>query len=181
MYRSAWVTSSWAALQKRGLYDRYVSTIAPDDLKALKLAAVGSWIDAARVAQHYEACDRLGLSTDATLEMGVEVTDRVNAAALAVGRGFVELASLTPWSVLEHVDRFWARAAVGGAVTVAKLGPKEARVELHGLTVARIRYNRIASRGILRGMLGLFCRSIWAHELPALCTATTLGYHLQWT
>jgi hypothetical protein len=115
------------------------------------------------------------------LDIGTDVTQRVHASALALGRSVAMATGLTPWTILSRVDKLWARATVGGAVTVEKLGPKEARIEVIGFPVSHIPYNRVATRGIVRGFLLLLGSSVWAHEVPALCTSTTLGYRLQWT
>ena len=180
LYRSTWVTGSVQALQKRGAYDAYQRQIGTADLEAIKFCPPASWVDASLVMRHYEACDRLHLSTETLLEIGADVTQRVNASALALGRSLVAASSVTPWTLLGRLDKLWTRTLVGGAVTVAKLGPKEARIELLGFPVAKVRYNRIAMRGILRGTIGLFCASVWVHELSAHCTPTTLGYRIQW-
>jgi hypothetical protein len=180
VFRSTWVTSSIQALQKRGIYGAYAAQLAPADLQAIAYCAPASWLDAQLVVRHYEACDRLALPTDTLLEIGADVTQRVHASALALGRSVAAASNMTPWTILHRFDKLWARVAVGGAVGVAKLGPKEARVELLGFPVAKIRYNRVATRGILRGMVGLFCNSVWVHELPALCSQSTLGYRIQW-
>jgi len=180
LFRSTWVTSSIQALQKRSIYRAYTVQIAPADLEAITYCAPASWLDASLVVRHYEACDRLALPNDTVLEIGADVTQRVHASALALGRSVAAASNMTPWTILNRFDKLWARVAVGGAVAVAKLGPKEARVELLGFPVAGIRYNRVGTRGILRGMVGLFCNAVWVHELSALCTPTTLGYRIQW-
>ncbi len=178
--RSTWVTGSIRALQTRGLLDRYTEHLSVKDRTALVYCVPGSWLSAALVMRHYEACDRLALSTATLLEVGSEVTRRIHGPALALGRSVASASGVTPWTILGRLDKLWGRVTKGGAVVVARLGPKEARVEVIGLPVARLRYNRIATAGIVRGVVQLFCRSTWVHELPAICTSTTLGYNLQW-
>jgi hypothetical protein len=35
-------------------------------------------------------------------------------------------------------------------------------------------------RGLLVGQTALFCSKAYAHEIPSLCTLTTLGYRVAW-
>ncbi len=180
LFRSTWITSSIQALKKRGVYDQYTSLISAADRDAILYCSPASWLDAALVVRHYEACDRLQLSTETVLDIGADVTRRAQAPSLALGRSIATAASVTPWTILTRMDKLWTRGAVGGGIAVAKLGPKEARVEIFGFPVAHIRYNRVATRGILRGVVAAFCSAAWVHEVASLCARTTLGYRVQW-
>ena len=179
-FRSTWVTSSIAALQRRGFFERYAGLIAEADRLEILGCAPASWLPAALVVRHYEACERLSLPNETLLEIGADVTQRVHAPALALGRSVATASGVTPWTILGKFDRLWARVSAGGALAVAKLGPKEARVEVLSVPIAHLRYNRVATRGILLGIVSLFCKSAWVHEITPLCTRTTLGYRVQW-
>lgn len=179
-FRSTWVTGSIRALETRGLLERYSERLSLSDREALVYCIPGSWLSAPLVVTHYEACDRLALSNATLLEIGSEVTRRIHGPALALGRSVASASGVTPWTILGRLDKLWGRVTRGGAVVVARLGPKEAHVEAIGLPVAHLRYNRIAMAGILRGVVQLFCRSVWVHEVPELCTPTALGYRIQW-
>jgi hypothetical protein len=178
--RGTWVTSSILALRKRELFVRYTELLAPTDHDPLVYATPSSWMPVDLVMRHYEACDKLDLTVEELLSIGVDVTERVNASSLALGRNVASATGVTPWTILGRLDKGWARIAVGGAVAVAKLGPKEARVEVLGFPFARIYYNRIATRGILRGLLTLVCQTVWVQEIEALCGSRQLAFRIQW-
>jgi hypothetical protein len=176
-FRSTWVASSVLALRGNGLIERYTAQLAPDDRPLLLYAVAGSWLPADLVVRHYEACDRLGLEESSIFENGAAVTKHVHGSTLTrVARAV----GVTPWTLFAQLDRLWDRVMLGGAVAVGKVGPKEARVELLGFPLAHIRYNRIATRGILHALCTEFCRRVFVREEPAFCTRTTLGYRLQW-
>ena len=179
-FRGTWLTTSVRALGKRGLMDRYTSFLAPADRDLILYCDAVSWIPADLVVRHYEACDRLQLSVGELLAIGSEVTERVHGPSLALGRSIATASGVTPWTILGRVDKLWRRVMQGGGVAVAKVGPKEARVELLGFPVAHIHYNRIATRGIIRALVGVLCSRVWVHEVQSLCTRTTLGYRAQW-
>jgi hypothetical protein len=179
-FRSTWLTSSVLSLQKRGLIERYLTFLPKEDHAAVLYAPPASWIETALVVRHYEACDSLKLPTVTLLEIGRDVVQRFHASSLAVARGFAAAAGMTPWTILRRLDALWSRAMVGGAVGVTKLGPKEARIELLGFPVSHIEYNRIATRGIIHGLVELFCTKVWVHEMSRMCSRLTLGYRVQW-
>lgn len=179
-FRSTWVLSSIQALQRRSLLDRYCAALSEAERLALLGCGPATWLDTPLVHRHYVACDGLGLSDDAILDIAGDVTRRAHAPALALGRSVATASGVTPWTIIHKFDRLWMRVAEGGAVAVTKLGPKEARIEVLGFPLAPIRYCRVALRGIVTAMVGLFCSSVWVHEVPSLCTRSSLGYRAQW-
>jgi hypothetical protein len=74
----------------------------------------------------------------------------------------------------------WGRTFEGSAVSVIKLGPKEARFEVAGWPISRSTYCRVAFRGILTAATDIFCVKTYVKEVPALCTELTLGYTIAW-
>jgi len=89
-------------------------------------------------------------------------------------------AGVTPWTVLAQTPRLWTATCDDGGVAVARLGPKEARLEIVGFPLAAIRYNRVTMRGIVLGVVELFCKKAYAKDIPALYSARTLGIRLSW-
>jgi hypothetical protein len=179
-FRGTWITSSVRALKNRGFFDAYIAHVAEEDRDRILYCTAGSWVPVDLVVRHYAACDALALPTETLLELGMEVTERVHGSSVALGRSLASASGVTPWTILGRLDKLWTRAVLGGGVAVAKTGPKDGRVEIVGFPVSRFRYNRLATRGIIRGLIGLFCTSAWVHEVPAMCTATTLGFRVQW-
>ena len=144
-------------------------------------AVPGTWLPMDVVRAHYLACESLGYSDRAVLDIGSGVGLNARGTAIGTAANFAMSTGVTPWTMMSQFQRFWERiASGGGAVEIRKLGPKEARLELVGWTCAEIRYVRIAMRGVLLGVFSLFSRQAFMHEVPALCTKITLGYRAQW-
>jgi hypothetical protein len=57
--------------------------------------------------------------------------------------------------------RIWERIYTGGRIHIERTGPKDARVELHGLPLAQFRYFRFAYRGWYRCIGGLLCKKLY--------------------
>jgi hypothetical protein len=143
-------------------------------------AVAGIWLPCAVAVAHYEACDSLQLSPGDQLAIGAEVTHFAQTTVFSLTLRAAREAGITPWSCFALQPRLWRTAWVGGDVGVVRLGPKEARVEIVGWPCARIRYCRIAMRGMLTAQTELFCKKAYVAELPLLCTRTTLGYRVAW-
>ena len=105
---------------------------------------------------------------------------RANATVLSVAFRLARGAGVTPWTILQQVQRIWDRTSKGGAVGVWKIGPKEARVEVVGYPLAYLRYNRTTFRGIVLAVVELFCQKMYVREIPQQCTSRTLGFRLSW-
>ena len=180
-FRSTWITVSLKSIRERGDLDRYLSHLAPAFRDEILNAVPGVWLPIDAVHAHYVACDALGYSDRAILDIGSGVGQHARGTVLGTAANFAMSTGVTPWTVMAQFQRFWERiASGGGAVEIRKLGPKEARIELVGWPCAEIRYVRVAMRGVLLGVFALFSRQAFMHEVPALCTKTTLGYRAQW-
>lgn len=176
-FRSTWVIGSLRALRARGHLDRWQRLVDPQDQALLLEAVPGTWLEASLIVRHYTACDQLELGDGEIFEIGTEVTRHVQGSAVSA---FVRAVGTTPWTIFANVDRLWSRIVDGGGISIAKLGPKEARIDLVGFPIAAIRYNRIATRGIVYAFTQVFARQVYVHEETARCGPTTLSYRAQW-
>jgi hypothetical protein len=179
-FRATWLAGSLRALRERGYYDRYVELLPKEHHETILGAVAGTWLPAAECLVHYEACDKLGLSSPELVEIGREVTRQVHGSVLGFIVRLAKNAGVTPWTVLPKLGDLWDRIWIGGGVCVVKLGPKEARIEIGGWPCARTHYCRVAMRGIIASLVELFCTRAYANEIKAMCTPTTLGYRLSW-
>jgi hypothetical protein len=66
------------------------------------------------------------------------------------------------------------------AVGVWKTGPKDARVEVVGFPLARIRYIQVGVGGIARGALELVCKRAYVKHMPGESNPTGLVYRVSW-
>ncbi len=180
-FRSTWLTASQATLRDRGLWAQYEAALDPQ-LRATVLAAVpGFWLPMSVAYAHYSAADALGLTDAELVEIGRAAMRRANATMLSFASRLAQGSGVTPWTVLTHVPRFWSQTCDGGGfIGVAKLGPKEAFVDVVGYPLAALRYNRITMRGIIVGCIELFCTKAYSRELPGQQTSRSLALKLSW-
>ncbi|MGO8994793.1 MAG: hypothetical protein ACLQVI_15865 [Polyangiaceae bacterium] len=178
--RSTMLTSSVASLRARGLFDAYRANLDPADRDELPATVAGFWLPIAKGIAHYEACDRLRLPAGDLVEIGANVGARSTQSALSLATRLAAGSGVTPWTILTQSQRLWDRAFKGAGLGVFKLGPKEARVELVAWPLARIEYNRVSFRGILRAIFQPFCTQMYVNEVTSLCTPLTVGYRVAW-
>jgi hypothetical protein len=179
-FRSTWLASSLLALRERQLLDRYLEALPREHHDAVLGTVAGVWLPAEVSVAHYTAVETLGLTVPEQIAIGEDVARHAQGTVLSVAVRLAKEAGVTPWTVLVRLPGLWNRIWVGGAIAIFKLGPKEARVEIAGWTSAHIPYCRNAMRGVLSGLLQLFCGRVYVHEIPALCTPLTLGYRVSW-
>jgi hypothetical protein len=98
---------------------------------------------------HYGACDALGLSQADMQRIGEEVGDRIQGTFMTTLVRKARTMGLTPWLLLGHFQRLWERLMVGGGVALYKTGPKDARIEIHQLSLSRFAYFRTAFCGVI--------------------------------
>jgi hypothetical protein len=175
-FRSTWLTTSMDALKRRDLLPRYRERLDSEYRSVIDEMVAGTWLPAAVAIAHYRAIDALSLHAEEEYEMGGEVLLQVHSGFLKLAR----LAWRTPWMPAAHMGRLWGRSWRGGAIAVFKLGPKEGRIEVAGMPICGIPYVRHATRGSYMAAVSLFCTRAYVHEIPSLCTASTLGYHISW-
>ena len=180
-FRSTWITASQATLRARGHYAGYEALLAPAQRELVLSTVAGMWLPMEIADAHYTACNALDLPTNELLEIGAAATRRANATHLAFVARLSQGAGVTPWTILSQIQRVWERTFKGGGqVGVVRLGPKDARFEIIGYPLARLRYNRVTMRGIVHGFVELFCTKTYVKELPKLCDARCIGLHLSW-
>jgi hypothetical protein len=179
-FRSTWLSSSLRSLKERGLVDAYLERLPPDYHEAVLAPVAGVWLPITVAVAHYSACDALSLSTPDVLAIGREATSRVHGTLLSTFVRLARNAGITPWTALPRLQELWSRIWIGGGVCVVKLGPKEARIEIAGWPCAKSTYCRVAMRGVLPGVLDLFCTKSYARDVPKLASDSTLAYVISW-
>jgi hypothetical protein len=174
------IASSQNALRKRELYDRYVGHLSIDDRAMVLAVGVSAWVPMSIAFAHYRACDALGLDRSTLEEIGSEAGLSLNQTVVSVLIKLSRESGATPWTALARSNKLMARSWKGSTIGVFKLGPKDARFEWIGMTLAEIPYIRVAFVGFVRGILQLFSKKAFVHEDPSCCSATTLGYRCSW-
>ena len=204
--RSTLIQSSLNALRGRRLYDRsrfdYGRLQAPANTPDLRGAHVvllerlehlpaeyhelvlrtlaPTWLPMRAAVAHYTACDALGLSELEQVDIGGAVGQHIQHSFLQTIARTSQNLGVTPWIMLKQLHRLWDRTFVGGGCAVFKVGPKDARVDMHGLAIAGIPYFRNAWRGAFNVGLTIFstrafCKLTRSHGGP-----TTISYRVAW-
>jgi hypothetical protein len=177
---STLLASSVLAIRERGLLDEYLQNVPPE-LHATVLQSVGwSWLPVEVGLAHYRAADALGLSPREQFEIGRSVAARVQNSTLGTLVRLAKTAGVTPWTGLGHFQRLWDRLLEGGAGAVYRLGPKEARVEIHGVPLVRLAYFRNGWRGMFAGSGELFSSKIYVTEMVNRTTQTSMSLRVAW-
>jgi len=180
-FRSTWLTASQATIRELGHFARYESLLPADRRQEILTIVAGVWLPMETARVHYATCDKLDLAPTDLFEIGKASARRANQTMLALVLRLSRGAGANPWTALAQAQRLWERTCNGGGgMGVFKLGPKEARVEIVGYPLAALRYNRVTFRGILAGIVGLFCNKIYVVELPKMCGPRELGFRLSW-
>jgi hypothetical protein len=179
--RSTLVLASMQALRVHGLFDRYSEALAPVDRDRLVTMVAGVWIPMSLALAHYTACDTLGMSMGEQVTMGRDVGARVQGSLLGIVVRAAKGAGATPWTPLGYLDRLWDRVfAGGGGVRCAKLGPKEARVDLVGLPLLDVPYFRHAYRGTFHAGIELLCKKAYVQEVRAPDAPASASFRMSW-
>lgn len=177
--RSTVIVGSYGVLRERGLFDAYAAALPPKAHDVLVHTVAGAWIPLDLALTHYAACDSLGLPPDTIAQLGRGVFDRIRGTLLGTTVRMAREAGVTPWTVLPHLQRFWDRAYQGGGLSVVKMGPKEARGEVVQARLCESLYFRHALRGLLGGVLELFCQKAYVSALSTQAPAS-VAYQMQW-
>jgi hypothetical protein len=178
--RSTLLTTSLQSLRAHGHFDAYVKLLPPSFKEHVVSVVAGVWMPIEVGLAHYRACDGLNLTPQQAFAMGKEVGDRVQGTILGLMVRTAKAGGLTPWTGLAHCQRFYERIFRGGAVSLTKLGPKEARLETVNNSLCGIPYFRHGFRGLCCAGAELFCQRVYGHDLPRLGSPTSLGVRLSW-
>jgi hypothetical protein len=165
--RSTLLMSSYATVRELGHADAYFAHLPSRYHRVILDAVVGTWVPIDVAFAHYTACDMLGLSTDDQIAMGRRVGDRIQGTVLGTVVRMARGAGVSPLTVLPHWQRFWNRVFDGGGLYANKVGPKEVEMGARGVLLADSSYFRIAVRGLMMGILDLFCQKSYVRELGA--------------
>ncbi|MGO8996026.1 MAG: hypothetical protein ACLQVI_22165, partial [Polyangiaceae bacterium] len=160
--------------------DEYLSYLPAHLHDVVAQSVAGVWLPVEVAIEHYSACDKLAFPSSELIVIGREVHTYAQASVFKMMVKMATGAGATPWTACSQFNRLWDRVWIGGGISVFKLGPKEARLEFAGWQCSRSTYIRHAMRGVVMGMMEMFCTKAYMTDLPAYCTATTLGYRCAW-
>jgi hypothetical protein len=178
--RSTIVLSSIDSIRGAGHEEAYFAALAPEARETIVTSVVGMWLPIAIGHAHYRACGALGLSAETEVQLGRGTFGRSKGLLLGTAVKLATGAGVTPWTVFPLFQRFWLRAYDGGALRVVRVGPKEADVELVAFPIVESRYYRHAVRGLLCGVVELFCGKAYVKERSVSDPKTAITFRVQW-
>jgi hypothetical protein len=179
-FRSTWLTSSLRALKERGRFEAYSAHLPVRFHESVFTTVVGVWLPVEVAVAHYAACDALNLYSSEIIAIGRQTTEQVHGTLLGTFVRLAKGAGVTPWAVMGRLNDLWSRIWVGGGVSVSKLGPKEALIEIAGWPCAASPYCRLALRGVLPAITDLFCSKSYVREEAGAARETSVSFVVAW-
>jgi hypothetical protein len=177
--RSTLLIASLNGLKQSGLAERYFARL-PAALHAdMRDLPAGIWVPASLAQTHYGTCEALDLTPQEIQAMGSSVATVTAQVFFRLVLRTAREAGATPWTILGNSHRYWSRYYDGSAVSLTKLGPKEAHLEIRATPLARFAYWRGAFRAILVALAEPFCAKAYVREL-AQPSATGAMYRVAW-
>jgi hypothetical protein len=181
LFRSTWLSSSLLALRERGEFDRYLSLLDPEYHHAVVTSFAGTWLPIEVAVAHYRACGGLGLTKEQIAERSLEVTRRVHKTVLELALRVARDAGASPWTIYNRLDRLWDRVWQGGGVSVTRIGPKDALIEIVGWRCAAEPYCRTAMPSVVTAVTELFCQRAFVNDATKAGTpGNSLALRASW-
>jgi hypothetical protein len=177
---SSVVVASRSMLRDYDGFDAYLARLSPSARDALAATPAGIWMPVDLARAHFEACDALGLSEVARVEMARKIAARLHGPVFRVAFRLAGAAGATPLLLAAKSVKLWPERNQGGDILIVQTAPNQARVELLGYTLADIIFVRSLWRGTLEGNARLVMPRARVTELTAECTATKLVYAMSW-
>jgi hypothetical protein len=171
--------ASIESVRKRGRFDDYERALEPEHKDTLLRAVAATWIPLAAAKAHYAACDALGLSPEQQVQAGRGTFEGSRSTLLGTAVGLARGAGVTPWLVMPMLQRVWDRGVDGGGVMIVRAGPKDAHIDIVQCALVASPYMRNGLRGLIAGILELFCTRAYLTERRA-CGAASVHYRAQW-
>jgi hypothetical protein len=128
------------------------------------MAIAGAWLPIDAGLAHYRACDALGFTPAEQHDIGRDVGSRIHGTFLGAMIRGARNVGVTPWMALGQARKLYERLFDGGAVSVTRVGPKDARMELVGNPAIEIAYFRNAIRGLWQVAVEFFCAKAYFTE-----------------
>jgi hypothetical protein len=155
--------------------------LAPQHRDAVLSTVAGVWLSMDVARAHYEACERLGLSVQEQVGIGMEVSAKIHETFLGTVVRMARQAGVTPWVLLSRGHQMYSRLLQGGGgLRVVKYGPKEARADIRGVPLFGVPYFRHAVRGIYQGAVSLFCMQAYIQEITRDAAPNRIALKVSW-
>jgi hypothetical protein len=141
--RGTLLVASRDQLRTSGRFPDYERLLSPAGRTQLDGVVAASWIPIEVAEEHFQTIDRLDISDAEVLSLTSAVARQVQSVLLTTMSRMARTGGLTVWSIVPLTGKVWDRLFVGGALGVAREGPKDASVVVAGHSLIRSRYHRI--------------------------------------
>jgi hypothetical protein len=142
------IHSSIAELSRLGLYESYRGLIGSSSLARIDELMGPGWMPVELALEHYEACDKLGLSDEQVHGIGLRSGEKMGEVLLtANAHAGGEARDARP--LIEAFSRMRERIYAGGSCQYTQLGPKKLIVEYKDNALFSIGYYRVAYLGFV--------------------------------
>jgi hypothetical protein len=138
--RGTLLIASRGQLLASGRFAAYESRLAPATRRDLADVVAASWLPIAIAEEHFRAIDGLDIPEADVLSLTTAAAREVQGVFLSTLSKMARGGGLTPWSVVPLSGRVWERLFIGGALGVAREGPKDAVVVVVGQPLIASRY-----------------------------------------
>ena len=179
--RGTLLATSRDQVRAAGRFEEYEKHLPSQARVELDAAHVTTWFPIEIAHHHFAALDRVAITESQVKAMTEEVSRKLSGAFMQSVATTLRTSGLDPWSVVPFYSRVWRRLFVGGALAVAKLGPKDARVVIAGQPLIQHRYLRVGlSRHLVIGVEFLLAKRPYVREVALDPGAGRVEYLLQW-
>lgn len=178
--RGTLIASSLQAMRSQGLEDHYFAVLEPEYERMIRELLVRSWIPMDVANAHYQAMDSLGYARQEMVDNGSAVGDRIQGTFLGtVLRQLSATGVLDIWAAVPKLPKAWGRIVQGGAITVGRLGPKEAHLGIHGLKLTEIEYFCAGLEGLALATMQVLHKAAYVRQIGAP-KAGYVAYRISW-
>ncbi len=178
--RSTVLLGSIAVIRESPHWSAYEQGLDPQHRETLLTSVAAAWLPVPVALAHYRACDALPLSSDEQVANGRRAFDHSRGVLFGTAVKMAKQAGATPWTLLAYFDRFWARGYQGGGVQVARVGPKEAHLDIMQAPLLEVRYLRNVMRGVLLSGIALVSTRGYMSERAGSRPPNGASYRIQW-
>jgi len=177
--RGTLINTSLQTLREMSLFDAYFQRLPQKEHERILSIVAGTWVPIDVALLHYRTCESLDVGPSTLAEIGNSVSKRFQGTFLStVLRVAAGSGGVTPWTPLTQIQRLYDRVFQGGAVSVAKLGPKEARTDFIGNPLCSVGYYRGGLKAIIAATADLFSRKAIVREVRS--GETSVSYRVSW-
>ncbi len=167
-------------LDDKGLTERYASLLPSHLAGRLTTMTATEWIAIDDALAAYRALDELGLTPQEQVDLGRAVSNANNGVVITTLARLAGSVGVTPWFVMQHVNRAWQRSNRGGAIAVYKTGEKSARLEFWRVPLAQSAFFVTSMRGAIAVGVEPFCDRALVTEVPGHTTADEFALRIAW-